>query len=134
MNILALRRTQLSIADETRIFDMGCWCCCIAGHAVRANGAEEACDTETQARQLLGLTLDEGLSLFYESHWGLGFGGLKTATRADAIRVIDDLIARHVDGTVPWAQVRIAKAPERRLNNAETPTAETAEELELVGV
>lgn len=70
MNITLLRRIQMSIADETRPFDMNRWDYCIAGHCHRAQRGEFAGQGEwnyvaEDGRAALGLNAREATELFH---------------------------------------------------------------------
>ena len=76
LNIPALRATQRSILNLDNPFHMHCWCCCIAGHALRANGIRELNHLEAidfsvagMAMQVLGLDIDQQ-TLFCEVRIG----------------------------------------------------------------
>lgn len=85
LNINALRRTQLSIMDETKPFCMTYWNTCIHGHACDVLGLQSwAYLVNKTAIALLGLTADEVGHLFVET---------AAQTRMEAVLAIDSLIA-----------------------------------------
>lgn len=93
MNINGLRRTQLSIADETLSFGLCCWQSCIAGHACRVAGVPDthASEIGNVAIAYLGIS-HEQVSLFHS----YGAYDNRNNDRQLAIARIDRLIAQDV--------------------------------------
>lgn len=79
LNIEAIRKTQASIADESKPFDMAGWTHCIAGHACQVKG--HSYSDGTTAAYYLGLSEGKASMLFTGA-----------CTRAEAIAKLEALI------------------------------------------
>lgn len=112
LNVALLRKTQESILDPSRNFDMDSWSCCIAGHLVRTARKEGIVVDELTwqaspwqaAGKLAGISESEAFTLFHNiSH--------TYSTRELAVRRIDDLIARLGNEEKRETALVIYKAP-----------------------
>ncbi len=123
MNIPLLRRVQLSIADESKPFDMSCWYSCIGAHtcwARRETGLESESPNGLACAEYLGLTRKQADSLF-----GGQFAPvtpLGAITRSQAIAAIDQLIAEG-STPVPSRKAR-SRVPAQETTKAEEETQE----------